>query len=98
MRKHMESSLYVPDAIRTHGLWSRSPTLYPAELRVRTMWKPFLLYRGNRTNVNRKLFFHAFILRVAGAGRGREEPWRTGLFPALVLAVDLYVRQFFILL
>ena len=24
----------VPDGIRTHGLWSRSPTLYPAGLRV----------------------------------------------------------------
>ena len=25
----------TPGAIRTHGLWSRSPTLYPAELRAR---------------------------------------------------------------
>ncbi len=24
----------MPDAIRTHGLWSRSPTLYPSELRA----------------------------------------------------------------
>ena len=24
----------TPGAIRTHGLWSRSPTLYPAELRA----------------------------------------------------------------
>ena len=96
MRKHMESSPYVPDAIRTHGLWSRSPTLYPAELRVRTMWKPFLLYRGNRTNVNRNLFFPSLFAGGGGQGRALEDG--AGGLPALVLAVDLYVRQFFILL
>ena len=31
----------TPDAIRTHGLWSRSPTLYPAELRAHTDTKQY---------------------------------------------------------
>ena len=45
----------VPEGIRTHDLWRRRPTLYPAELRVHHKTKLDLTYFDPRLKKNLKL-------------------------------------------
>ena len=54
----------TPGAIRTHGLWSRSPALYPAELRARVH---DIVYRVFRAFVKR-------LLRGISVGLRRNTP------------------------